>query len=140
MVNKAIIIGNLGKDPEVRFTPNGQAVCNFSVAVNEKWTDQQGQKQERTTWLAVVVWGKHAEACGQYLTKGRQVYVEGRIQIRDYDDKDGNKRKAFEIVAQNVRFLGGGEKREQQTETQGGDDGLDFEPLRRATDPRKARG
>ena len=108
MVNKAIIVGNLGKDPEVRFTPSGRAVAKFSVATTEKWTDQQGQKQEKTEWHNIVVWGKQAEICGQYLSKGRQVYIEGRITNRSYDDKDGNKRYITEIIAQNVRFLGGG--------------------------------
>jgi single-strand DNA-binding protein len=108
VVNKVIIVGNLGKDPEVRFTPNGQAVAKFPVATTEKWTDQQGQRQERTEWHNIVVWGKQAENCGQYLSKGRQVYVEGRIQTRNYDDKDGNKRYITEIVARDVRFLGGG--------------------------------
>jgi len=111
VVNKAILIGNLGKDPEVRFTPGGQAVAKFSVATNEKWRDQQGQMQERTEWHNVVVWGKQAEACGQYLTKGQKVYVEGRIQNRSYDDKDGNKKYISEIVALNVRFLSGGSGR-----------------------------
>jgi len=107
MVNKAIIIGNLGKDPEVRFTPSGRAVAKFSVATTEKWNDQQGQKQERTEWHNIVVWGKQAETCGQYLAKGRQVFVEGRITNRSYDDKDGNKRYITEIIARDVRFLGG---------------------------------
>ncbi len=106
VVNKAILIGNLGKDPEVRFTPNGQAVAKFSIATTEKWRDQQGAMQERTEWHNIVVWGKQAEACGQYLSKGRQVFVEGRITNRSYDDKDGNKRYISEIIAQNVRFLG----------------------------------
>jgi len=108
MVNKAIIIGNLGRDPEVRFTPSGRAIAKFSVATTERWTDQQGQRQERTEWHNIVVWGKQAETCGQYLAKGRQVYVEGRITNRSYDDKDGNKRYITEIVARDVRFLGGG--------------------------------
>ena len=86
VVNKVILIGNLGKDPEVRFTPNGKALAKFSVATSEKWTDQQGQKQERTEWHNVVVWGKQAETCGQYLSKGRQVFVEGSIRTRSYDD------------------------------------------------------
>ncbi len=106
MVNKVILIGNLGKDPEVRFTPNGQAIAKFPIATSEKWRDQQGQMQERTEWHNVVVWGKQAETCGQYLAKGRQVFVEGRIQTRNYDDKDGNKRYITEIVARDVRFLG----------------------------------
>ncbi|GBD26050.1 Single-stranded DNA-binding protein [bacterium HR30] len=111
MVNKVILIGNLGRDPEVRFTPNGQAVARFSVATTEKWRDQQGQLQERTEWHNVVVWGKQAETCGQYLAKGRQVYVEGRLQTRSYDDKEGVKRQVTEVVAQTVRFLGGGSGR-----------------------------
>jgi single-strand DNA-binding protein len=108
VVNKVILVGNLGKDPEVRFTPNGKALAKFSVATSEKWTDQQGQKQERTEWHNVVVWGKQAESCGQYLTKGRQVFVEGSIRTRSYDDKDGNKKYMTEIIARDVRFLGGG--------------------------------
>jgi single-strand DNA-binding protein len=107
VVNKVILIGNLGKDPEVRFTPNGRALAKFSVATSERWTDQQGQKQERTEWHNVVVWGKQAETCGQYLAKGRQVFVEGSIRTRSYDDKDGNKKYITEIVARDVRFLGG---------------------------------
>ena len=108
MVNKVILVGNLGKDPDVRFTASGRAVCKFPVATSERWTDQQGQKQERTEWHNVVVWGKQAETCGQYLAKGRQVFVEGSIHTRSYDDKDGNKRYITEIVARDVRFLGGG--------------------------------
>ena len=108
VVNKVILVGNLGKDPEVRFTPGGQAKASFSVATTEKWKDQQGQLQERTEWHNIVVWGKQAETCGQYLSKGRQVFIEGRIKTRSYDDKDGNKKYITEIVAQNVRFLGSG--------------------------------
>ncbi len=108
MINKAILVGNLGRDPEVRFTPSGRAVARFPVATTERWTDQQGQRQEKTEWHNVVVWGKQAETCGQYLSKGRQVYVEGRISTRNYDDKDGNKRYITEVVARDVRFLGGG--------------------------------
>ena len=107
MVNKAIIVGNLGRDPELRFTASGRAVAKFPVATSERWTDQDGQKQERTEWHNIVVWGKQAETCGQYLSKGRQVYVEGGIRTRSYDDKDGNKRYITEIVARDVRFLGG---------------------------------
>lgn len=107
VVNKVFLIGNLGKDPEVRFTSNGKAVAKFPVATSEKWTDQDGNKQERTEWHNVVVWGKQAETCGQYLAKGRQVFVEGSVRTRQYDDKDGNKRYMTEIVARDVRFLGG---------------------------------
>ncbi len=106
-LNKALIIGNLGKDPEVRFTPGGQAVARFPVATSEVFNDRDGQRQERTEWHNVVVWGKQAETCGQYLAKGRQVFLEGSIRTRQYDDKDGNKRYMTEVVAQRVQFLGG---------------------------------
>jgi single-strand DNA-binding protein len=106
-VNKVILIGRLGGDPEVRYTTNGGAVANFNMATNESWTDKNGQKQERTEWHKVVVWGKLGELCGQYLTKGRQAFIEGRLQTREWNDKEGNKRYTTEIVAQNVQFLGG---------------------------------
>lgn len=107
-VNKVILIGNLGRDPEVRFTGGGRAVANFRIATSEVFSDAQGQRQERTDWHNIVVWGKQAETCGQYLQKGRQVYVEGSLRTRSYDDKDGNKRYVTEVVAQRVQFLGGG--------------------------------
>lgn len=108
-VNKAIIIGNLGKDPELRFTNNGQAVARFSVATTETWNNKQtNAKESRTEWHNVVVWGKMAEICGEYLKKGRPVYLEGRIQTRSWDDKEGKKRYTTEIVASNVQFLGSG--------------------------------
>jgi len=105
-VNKVILVGNLGKDPEVRFTPSGRAVAKFPIATTESWMDQENSRQERTEWHNVVVWGKQAESCGQYLAKGRQVFIEGAIRSRSYDDKDGNKRYITEIVAQRVQFLG----------------------------------
>ena len=108
-VNKVILVGNLGKDPEVRFTNTGSAVANFSIATSEIWNDREGKRQERTEWHNIVVWGKQAEHCGQYLSKGRQVYIEGSIRTRSYDDKNtGAKRYITEIVAQRVQFLGGG--------------------------------
>ncbi len=107
-VNKVILVGNLGKDPEVRFTNSGSAVARLSVATSEVWNDRDGNRQERTEWHNVVVWGKQGEHCGQYLAKGRQVYVEGSIRTRSYDDKSGNKRYVTEVVAQRVQFLGGG--------------------------------
>jgi len=106
-LNKVLLIGNLGKDPEVRFTPGGQAIARFPVATSEVYTDRDGQRQEKTEWHNVVVFGKQAEPCGQYLQKGRQVFVEGSIRSRQYDDKDGNRRYITEIVAQRVQFLGG---------------------------------
>jgi single-strand DNA-binding protein len=107
-LNKVMLIGNLGKDPELRFTPSGRAVARFSLATSEQWTDQQGQRQDRTEWHNVVVWGKQAESCGQYLSKGRQVFIEGSIRSRQYDDKEGQKRWITEVIAQRVQFLGGG--------------------------------
>ena len=106
-LNKVMLIGNLGKDPEVRFTGTGRAVARFPLATSEVWNDAEGQRQERTEWHNVVVWGKQAETCGQYLAKGRQVFVEGSIRTRQYDDKEGNRRYITEIVAMRVQFLGG---------------------------------
>lgn len=106
-VNKVILVGRLGQNPEVRYTPSGAAVANFSVATNETWTDKNNQKQERTEWHRVVVWGKLAELCSQYLSKGRQCYVEGRLQTREYTDKDGVKKYSTEVQAQTIQFLGG---------------------------------
>ena len=105
-VNKAILIGNLGKDPELRYTPGGQAVASFSLATGEKWRDKDGNLQDRTEWHNIVVWGRQAETAKEYLSKGRSVYVEGRIQTRSWEDKDGNKRYTTEIVAQRLQFLG----------------------------------
>ena len=107
-VNKVILVGNLGHDPEMRYTPSGAGVCEFRLATNESWTDRQGQRQERTEWHRVVVWGKRAELCSKYLSKGRQVFVEGKLRTRSWDDKDGNKRFTTEIVANDVQFLAGG--------------------------------
>lgn len=107
-VNKVIVVGNLGRDPEVRFTPGGAAVANFSVATSENWTDKGGQKQERTEWHRIVAWGKTAELCGEYLKKGRQVYIEGKLQTRKWKDKEGVEHSTTEIVADRVVFLGGG--------------------------------
>jgi len=107
-VNLVVLIGNLGKDPEVKYTAGGQAVATFSIACNESWTDKDsGQKKERTEWVNIVVWGKLAEICGEYLKKGKQVYISGRLQTRSWDDKDGNKRYMTEVVADKMVMLGG---------------------------------
>jgi single-strand DNA-binding protein len=111
-INKAILIGNLGKDPELRYTPGGQAVASFSLATSEKWKDKSGVLQDRTEWHNIVVWGRTAEMVKEYLAKGRQVYIEGRIQTRSWEDKEGNKRYTTEIVAQRVQFLGSREAAE----------------------------
>ncbi len=105
-VNKVILIGNLGSDPEVKYTPSGSAVANFTLATNERWKDASGQDQEKTEWHRIVVWGKQAENCGQYLSKGRPAYIEGRLQTREWNDKEGTKRYTTEVVAQTVQFLG----------------------------------
>lgn len=107
-VNKVILVGNLGADPELKYTPTNRAVCNLSVATNEVWKDKGGQKQEKTEWHRVTVWGEQAENCSKFLTKGRMVYVEGKLQTRSWDDKDGKKRYSTEVVADRVVFLGGG--------------------------------
>jgi single-strand DNA-binding protein len=105
-VNKVILIGNLGRDPELRYTAGGQPVASFSVATNERWNDREGKPQERTEWHRIVVWGKQAENCANYLAKGRTVYIEGRLQTREWEDKEGQKRQTTEVVAQTVQFLG----------------------------------
>ncbi len=105
-VNKVILIGNLGRDPELRFVQSGQAVANFTLATNDRWTDREGKPQERTEWHRIVVWGKQAENCANYLSKGRPVYIEGRLQTREWEDKEGQKRQTTEVVAQIVQFLG----------------------------------
>lgn len=106
-VNKVLLIGRLGSDPEIRYTPSGAAVANFSVATNESWNDKNGQKQERTEWHRVVVWGKLAQLCGEYLKKGRQAYIEGRLQTRQWQDKEGATKYTTEIIATTIQFLGG---------------------------------
>ena len=105
-VNKVILVGRLGQNPEVRYTPSGASVANFSIATSENWTDKSGQKQERTEWHRIVVWGKLAELCNQYLAKGRQVYVEGKLQTRQWQDKDGQTKYTTEVLAQTIQFLG----------------------------------
>jgi single-strand DNA-binding protein len=105
-VNKVILVGNLGKDPELRYTASGTAVANFSLATTERFKDRDGNSQEKTEWHNIVAWRQLAEICGKYLTKGRQVYIEGKIQTRSYEDRDGNKRYVTEIVADQMQMLG----------------------------------
>ena len=105
-VNKVILVGRLGRDPETRYTGAGQAVCNFSLATDENFKDRSGERQKRTEWHKIVVWGKQAEIAQQYLKKGSQIYLEGRIQSREWMDKENQKRTSFEIVASNFRMLG----------------------------------
>jgi single-strand DNA-binding protein len=105
-VNKVILIGNLGRDPEVRFTQGGTPVANFTMATTERWNDPSGEKKEKTEWHKIVVWGKQAEIAGEYLKKGRSVYIEGSLQTREWTDRDGNKRYTTEVKAQTMQFLG----------------------------------
>lgn len=107
-LNKAMIIGRLGQDPELRYTQSGSAVCNFNLATSEVWNDSSGKRQEKTEWHRIIVFGKQAENAAKYLKKGRQAYVEGRLQTRDWEDRDGNKRTTTEVIAQTVQFLDSG--------------------------------
>lgn len=110
-VNKVILVGRLGNDPEVKSISQGQTVARLSIATSESWTNKDGQKQERTEWHRVTVWGKLAEICGKHLSKGRQVYVEGKLQTRSWEDQQGQKKYSTEIVASTVQFLGAANER-----------------------------
>lgn len=125
-VNKVILLGRLGQDPELRYTPSGVPVCNLSVATSESFMDKNGQKQESTEWHKIVIWNKLAENCGKYLTKGRQVYLEGKLATRSWDDKEsGQKKYITEIVAQTVQFISDGSQqgaRQQHAPQQQGPD------------------
>ena len=107
-VNKVILLGNLGRDPETRYTTGGDAVTNLNIATSEQWKDKSGEKQERTEWHRVVLFGRQAEVAGEYLKKGRSVYIEGRLQTRKYTDKDGVEKYSTEIVADRMQLIGGG--------------------------------
>lgn len=131
-VNRAILIGNLGKDAEVRFTKSGTAHASFSIATQEQWKDKDGQRQEKTEWHRISLWGKPAEALQQYLVKGKQVYVEGRLSTRQWEDKDGHKRYTTEIVAERVTLLGGGSRQRDEVEE---DEGAGAEPVAAAAAP-----
>lgn len=117
-VNKVILIGNLGRDPEVRYTPTGTAVAKFSIATTDKWSDKSGEKQERTEWHRIIAWGRLGEICSEYLHKGMSVYIEGRIQTREWTDSEGAKRQVKEIVA-NVMQMLGNKGRDQRSEDRG---------------------
>ncbi|MFQ5753740.1 MAG: single-stranded DNA-binding protein [bacterium] len=117
-VNKVILLGNLGQDPELRYTPSGAAVTTLSVATNEVWKDNDGNKQERTEWHRVVLWRKQAELAGEYLKKGSKIYIEGRLQTRSWEDKDGNKRYTTEIIGDTLTMLDSKAESGQATEVQ----------------------
>lgn len=105
--NKILIVGNLGRDPELRYTPQGDPICSFSLATNEKRKDKSGELQDRTTWFKVTLWGKKAEAAAQYLTKGRPVYIEGRLRLEEWTDREGKARTTLEVNATEMQFIGG---------------------------------
>ena len=134
-VNKVILLGRLGRDPEVRYMPNGEAVCNFSIATSETWNDRNGQRQERTEWHNITMYRRLAEIAGQYLKKGREVYIEGRIQTRKWTDKEGQERYSTEIVANEMKMLG---KREGMGAPQEGNDASDYAPASRKDKPKPA--
>ena len=137
-VNKVILVGNLGRDAELRYTPGGAAVATLNLATTEVWNDKQNQRQEKTEWHRVILWGKPAESLQEYLTKGKQIYVEGRLQTRQWDDKDGNKRYTTEIKADRVTLLGGGGGRSGGSMDRGSSHpaagGMDDAPMEPITD------
>jgi len=118
-LNKVLLMGNLGKDPELRYTASGKAVATFSVATSQRWKDQEGKDQERTEWHRIVAWGRLGEICGEYLNKGKQVFIEGRIQSRDWEDQDGVKRTTVEIVANDLIMLGGSGQSQNRVPNEG---------------------
>jgi len=127
-LNKVLLLGNLGKDPEVRYTSSGRAVATFTLATSQQWRDQDGNDQERTEWHRIVAWGRLGEVCGEYLSKGKQVFIEGRIQSREWEDQEGNKRTTVEIIANDMIMLGGasqsresgeGHRRQAPTQSRG---------------------
>lgn len=129
MLNKVILIGRLGQEPTIRYMPNGEAVCNFSVATSEKYTDKNGQRQEATEWHNVTMYRKLAEIAGKYLTKGSQVYFEGKIQSRKYQGKDGIERTAYEIIANEMKMLGGNSQAAQEQPKQARGNGKPAEDI-----------
>lgn len=133
-VNKVILVGNLGADPELKHTPSNRAVCNLRIATTETWKDKGGAKQEKTEWHRVTVWGDMADNCAKYLSKGRSVYIEGRLETRSYD-KDGQKHYATDIVASNVVFLGGGGERSEGEGRRSGGGGGVYDASRNVEQP-----
>ncbi len=108
--NKITIVGNLGRDPELRYTPQGKAVCSFSMATNEKKRDKSGEMSDITTWFRITLWGNQAETAAKYLAKGRQVYIEGRLRVEEWTDRDNNTRQSLEVTATDMHFLGGADR------------------------------
>jgi single-strand DNA-binding protein len=127
-VNKVILVGNLGRDPEVRYTSGGTSVSNFTMATTDRWTDPSGEKKERTEWHRIVLWGRQAEVLREYLRKGRQVYVEGSLQTREWTDRVGNKRYTTEVRAQRIQLLGRADDRQPVAATAGAEELAEPEP------------
>ncbi len=124
--NKITVVGNLGRDPELRYTPQGSAVCNFSIATNEKKRDKAGDLQDVTTWFRVTLWNKQAENASKYLTKGSSVYIEGRLRVEEWADKDGKNRFTLEVNATDMQFLSGGSRADEAVDENGGGGGDNF--------------
>ena len=136
MVNKVILVGNLGRDPEVRSTPSGQPVANFSIATSRKWKDRDGNRQEQTEWHNIVCWGRQAEVAGEYLTKGKQIYVEGRLQTRSWEDKQsGEKKYRTEVICENFQMLGSRRDSDGNGSYGGGGGGGSSQPAGNFNDP-----
>ncbi len=121
--NKIIIVGNLGRDPELRYTPQGNAVCNFSMATNEKRRDKSGELQDITTWFRITLWGRQAENASKYLQKGNAVYIEGRLKLDEWTDREGNTRQTLDVTATDMQFLGGGARAEEMSAAASGTGG-----------------
>ena len=121
--NKIILVGNLGRDPELRYTPQGTPVCSFSMATNERRKDKTGEMQDQTTWFRVTLWGRQAETASQYLTKGRPVYIEGRLRVEEWTDRDGKARHTLEVHATDMQFIGGGARSEDAMAARAGGGG-----------------
>lgn len=126
-VNKVILIGNLGKDPEIRYTTGGQAVANFTIATTDSYTNKDGERQENTEWHRIVAWGRLAEICGEYLTKGRMVYIEGQLRTRSWEDKEGNTRWTTEVVARSMEMLSSAGSRSESRSKESSSSEGDFE-------------
>jgi single-strand DNA-binding protein len=127
--NKITIVGNLGRDPELRYTPQGNAVCNFSMATNEKRRDKGGEAQDVTTWFRVTLWGKQAETASKYLTKGSPIYIEGRLRVEEWNDRDGKSRYTLEVHATDMQFISAGARGDEMTTTGGASDDRGFEEM-----------
>ena len=121
--NKVILVGNLGRDPELRYTPQGTPVCSFTMATNERRKDKNGEMQDHTTWFKITLWGRQAETASQYLTKGRPIYIEGRLRVDEWTDRDGKPRYTLDVQATDMQFIGGGRTEDAMAARAGGGEG-----------------